>query len=61
MSTSDRTVEELALELYRGLPAAMMRFAQLQIRAGLEKLMREGRVAQVDEKRWRLRETPQRP
>jgi glyoxylase-like metal-dependent hydrolase (beta-lactamase superfamily II)/8-oxo-dGTP pyrophosphatase MutT (NUDIX family) len=48
-----RTVEELGPEMYRGLPDPQMRFAHLQIRAGLEKLQREGRV-EAHGDRWRL-------
>ena len=45
LATGPRTVEELGPELYRGLPEDLMPFAHLQIRAGLEKLRREGRAA----------------
>jgi glyoxylase-like metal-dependent hydrolase (beta-lactamase superfamily II) len=47
-----RSVEELGPELYRALPATHMRFALLQIQAGLEKLQREGKVA-CDGQHWR--------
>jgi ribonuclease/clavin/mitogillin len=53
LQAAARTVEELGPELYRGLPAPQMRFALLQIRAGLEKLEREGR-ARADGQKWRL-------
>jgi endoribonuclease LACTB2 len=39
-----RTVAELTGELYQGLPDGVMRFARLQVQAGLEKLRREGRA-----------------
>jgi glyoxylase-like metal-dependent hydrolase (beta-lactamase superfamily II)/8-oxo-dGTP pyrophosphatase MutT (NUDIX family) len=39
-----RSSADLAMQIYRGLPAAMMRFAEMQILAGLQKLEREGRV-----------------
>jgi glyoxylase-like metal-dependent hydrolase (beta-lactamase superfamily II)/8-oxo-dGTP pyrophosphatase MutT (NUDIX family) len=39
-----RTVPDLALELYKGLPAPLIRFAELQVLAGLQKLQREGRA-----------------
>lgn len=51
LQAGPRTVAELAMELYRGLPADLMRFAQMQIQAGLDKLQREGRTA-VDAERW---------
>jgi glyoxylase-like metal-dependent hydrolase (beta-lactamase superfamily II) len=55
LTASARTVDELAVELYRGLPENLMRFAKLQIEAGLEKLQREGRVESVADGRWHLR------
>jgi endoribonuclease LACTB2 len=39
-----RSVKELAGTLYKGLPEKMMRFAEMQIVAGLDKLRREGKV-----------------
>lgn len=51
-----QTVSELAIELYRGLPAELMRFAEMQIRAGLHKLQCEGRAIAVDEDTWRTSE-----
>jgi ribonuclease/clavin/mitogillin len=39
-----RSVPELAQDLYKGLPAQMMRFAELQVLAGLRKLSDEGRA-----------------
>jgi glyoxylase-like metal-dependent hydrolase (beta-lactamase superfamily II)/8-oxo-dGTP pyrophosphatase MutT (NUDIX family) len=42
-----RTVGDLAVELYKGLPPPLMRFAELQLQAGLEKLRREGRAESV--------------
>jgi glyoxylase-like metal-dependent hydrolase (beta-lactamase superfamily II)/8-oxo-dGTP pyrophosphatase MutT (NUDIX family) len=39
-----RQIPELAIELYRGLPAPLMRFAEMQIASGLEKLKQEGRA-----------------
>jgi glyoxylase-like metal-dependent hydrolase (beta-lactamase superfamily II)/8-oxo-dGTP pyrophosphatase MutT (NUDIX family) len=47
-----RSVEELGPELYRGLPQATMRFAHLQIQAGLDKLQREGKVGTDGQKWW---------
>ena len=56
LSTGSRTVPELAMELYRGLPAELMRFAEMQIRAGLHKLQGEGRASFTDAggNTWRL-------
>jgi glyoxylase-like metal-dependent hydrolase (beta-lactamase superfamily II)/8-oxo-dGTP pyrophosphatase MutT (NUDIX family) len=51
LSAGPRTVAELAVELYRGLSPELMRFAEMQIRAGLHKLQREGRAA-VNAERW---------
>jgi glyoxylase-like metal-dependent hydrolase (beta-lactamase superfamily II)/8-oxo-dGTP pyrophosphatase MutT (NUDIX family) len=42
-----RRIPELATELYRGLPAPLMRFAEMQIAAGLQKLESEGRARQA--------------
>jgi len=44
LSATPRSVADLALELYRGLVPAMMRFAELQVLAGLKKLECEGRA-----------------
>jgi hypothetical protein len=53
LQTGELSIEELGPELYRGLPATHMPYAQLQIQAGLEKLEREGRVETAGQK-WRL-------
>jgi hypothetical protein len=53
-------VPELALELYRGSPPAVLRLAEMQIRSGLQKLQREGRATpddKDDEEGWRLTES----
>jgi glyoxylase-like metal-dependent hydrolase (beta-lactamase superfamily II)/8-oxo-dGTP pyrophosphatase MutT (NUDIX family) len=58
LSAVPRTEADLALELYKGVPEPLMRFAQLQVRAGLHKLQNEGRVEPVEDqggKSWRLR------
>jgi glyoxylase-like metal-dependent hydrolase (beta-lactamase superfamily II) len=44
LGTEPRTVVALTLEMYRGLPAGLMRFAEMQVLAGLHKLQREGRA-----------------
>ena len=51
LQAGPRTVPELTLELYRGLPPELMRFAEMQIQAGLHKLQREGRST-VNAERW---------
>jgi hypothetical protein len=53
LRSGPRTVEELGPEVYRGMPANLMRFAHLQILAGLQKLQREGRAEKVTGERWR--------
>jgi glyoxylase-like metal-dependent hydrolase (beta-lactamase superfamily II) len=53
LSQGPRTIPELATELYRGLPEKMMRFAEMQVAAGLHKLKNEGRaVAALDGNTW---------
>jgi glyoxylase-like metal-dependent hydrolase (beta-lactamase superfamily II)/8-oxo-dGTP pyrophosphatase MutT (NUDIX family) len=52
-----RTIAELAPELYKGTPAALMRLAERQLLAGLQKLQREGRVEAAGDG-WRLRPAP---
>lgn len=50
-------LDELARELYKGVPDHLLRFAQWQVLAGLRKLHHEGRatpVAPPDTQRWRL-------
>jgi glyoxylase-like metal-dependent hydrolase (beta-lactamase superfamily II)/8-oxo-dGTP pyrophosphatase MutT (NUDIX family) len=44
LDSAPRCVTELVQELYQGLPPQMMRFAELQVLAGLHKLHEEGRV-----------------
>jgi ribonuclease/clavin/mitogillin len=51
-----RSIPDLAGELYRGLPADLMLFAELQTLAGLRKLEHEGR-AQREQESWRVRTT----
>ncbi len=48
------TVPELAIEMYRGLPAKLMRFAEMQVAAGLRKLEREGRAKTSNSAEWSL-------
>jgi ribonuclease/clavin/mitogillin len=58
IATRPRTVSELVEELYRGTPATLLRMAELQIRAGLNKLHSEGRIephGEGDDASWDLR------
>jgi ribonuclease/clavin/mitogillin len=58
LGTAPRTIAELAPELYKGTPTALMRLAQLQMLAGLRKLEREGKVEADGDgltAGWRLR------
>jgi glyoxylase-like metal-dependent hydrolase (beta-lactamase superfamily II)/8-oxo-dGTP pyrophosphatase MutT (NUDIX family) len=60
LHTGPWRIVDLALEMYRGLPPALMRFAELQILAGLRKLQHEGRAepnGTGEAERWRLRPT----
>ncbi len=47
LGPTPRTVPELAAELYKGLQGPLVRFAELQTLAGLQKLQREGRAEQA--------------
>jgi glyoxylase-like metal-dependent hydrolase (beta-lactamase superfamily II)/8-oxo-dGTP pyrophosphatase MutT (NUDIX family) len=48
VSTGPRSVTALAQELYKGLPAQMIYFAELQVLAGLRKLHDEGRARRTE-------------
>ncbi len=48
-----KSIEEIAFEVYRGLPEPLMKLAQKQIYAGLIKLKEEDRVLEL-EQRWKL-------
>jgi glyoxylase-like metal-dependent hydrolase (beta-lactamase superfamily II) len=52
LATGPKTIEDLGPELYRGLPEPLMRFAKLQILAGLLKLYGEGRVQTGSDETW---------
>jgi glyoxylase-like metal-dependent hydrolase (beta-lactamase superfamily II)/8-oxo-dGTP pyrophosphatase MutT (NUDIX family) len=57
LSATPRSLADLAAELYRGLPAHLMRLARWQVWAGLQKLEREGRVVPAGDRAepvWRL-------
>ncbi|MBM4068797.1 MAG: MBL fold metallo-hydrolase [Planctomycetes bacterium] len=49
------TIDDLARAIYRGLPHNLMKYAKLQLHAGLIKLEREGKVMHVVDG-WRLAE-----
>ena len=48
LASGPSTVADLALELYMRVPSQVMRFAKLQVLAGLRKLANEGRVQKAD-------------
>jgi glyoxylase-like metal-dependent hydrolase (beta-lactamase superfamily II) len=54
LADEPRGVHELAVVMYRGLPAKVMRFAEMQVLAGLQKLEQENRVRPFDDGRWQL-------
>jgi glyoxylase-like metal-dependent hydrolase (beta-lactamase superfamily II)/8-oxo-dGTP pyrophosphatase MutT (NUDIX family) len=54
LRTGPRPLAELTLELYRGLPLPLMKWAQLQTLAGLQKLEGERRVTVEAGELWRL-------
>jgi glyoxylase-like metal-dependent hydrolase (beta-lactamase superfamily II)/8-oxo-dGTP pyrophosphatase MutT (NUDIX family) len=49
-----QTIPQLAAVIYKGVPEDLMKFAQLQTLAGLQKLESEGRAVHDDEDRWKL-------
>jgi glyoxylase-like metal-dependent hydrolase (beta-lactamase superfamily II)/8-oxo-dGTP pyrophosphatase MutT (NUDIX family) len=52
LAAGPRTVAELAVQVYRGLPARSMRLAELQVETGLLKLHREGKAVRLEDGRW---------
>jgi endoribonuclease LACTB2 len=59
LAAGPRTVRELVEALYRGTPASLQRMAELQIRAGLRKLLCEGQIetrGDGDEASWNLQQ-----
>jgi glyoxylase-like metal-dependent hydrolase (beta-lactamase superfamily II)/8-oxo-dGTP pyrophosphatase MutT (NUDIX family) len=54
LTSTPRGVHDLTIEVYRGLPAHLMPFAEMQVRAGLLKLQSEGR-ANAEGDSWRGR------
>jgi glyoxylase-like metal-dependent hydrolase (beta-lactamase superfamily II)/8-oxo-dGTP pyrophosphatase MutT (NUDIX family) len=55
LEEAPRTVSQLAVELYRGVPDVLMQLAELQVLAGLQKLENEGRVMSTGDRFWHLR------
>jgi glyoxylase-like metal-dependent hydrolase (beta-lactamase superfamily II) len=61
LASAPHTVAALAQELYTGLPPQVMRFAELQVLAGLRKLENEGRVRRAESHQgelWSYTESP---
>jgi endoribonuclease LACTB2 len=52
LDSTPRSVSELAQLIYKGLAPKMMRFAELQLLAGLYKLRQEGRAISTAENIW---------
>jgi len=57
LAPGPRSIPELAVELYRGLPPKLMALAELQTLAGLQKLQREERAEPGEGTTWRLRQS----
>src|SRR5262249_47264074 len=47
LGASPRSVSDLALDLYRGVPQHLIKFAEKQVLAGLQKLAREGKASEA--------------
>jgi glyoxylase-like metal-dependent hydrolase (beta-lactamase superfamily II)/8-oxo-dGTP pyrophosphatase MutT (NUDIX family) len=61
LASGPHGVDDLTAEIYRGLPEGLMRFARLQVLAGLYKLERERQVQRaegVSGEEWVLRPSP---
>jgi glyoxylase-like metal-dependent hydrolase (beta-lactamase superfamily II) len=58
LASGRRGVDELLVEVYKGVPEPLMNFARLQLQAGLDKLQREGRVV-ANGNGWELLSQPQ--
>jgi glyoxylase-like metal-dependent hydrolase (beta-lactamase superfamily II) len=58
LASGSRALEDLLIEVYKGVPEPLMKFARLQLQAGLEKLQREGRVI-MNGNGWQLLGLPQ--
>ncbi len=53
LATGPRRMNDLLVEVYKGVPEKMMKFARLQLLAGLQKLEREGK-ALTNQDHWEL-------
>ncbi len=53
LASGPRSMDDLLPEVYKGVPEPMMKFARLQLLAGLEKLEREGKAVR-DKEQWTL-------
>jgi glyoxylase-like metal-dependent hydrolase (beta-lactamase superfamily II)/8-oxo-dGTP pyrophosphatase MutT (NUDIX family) len=58
LTDAPQSVAEITVDVYRGLPAELMRFAEMQVLAGLCKLQREGRAVQIEKVTWRRSTSP---
>jgi glyoxylase-like metal-dependent hydrolase (beta-lactamase superfamily II)/8-oxo-dGTP pyrophosphatase MutT (NUDIX family) len=54
LQEAPRSISQLALELYRGVPDVLLQLAELQVLAGLQKLEHEGRVTSTGDQLWRI-------
>jgi glyoxylase-like metal-dependent hydrolase (beta-lactamase superfamily II) len=57
LSSGPRKLDDLLVEVYKGVPEPLMKFARLQLLAGLQKLQGEGEIEVVGEssaQNWRL-------
>jgi ribonuclease/clavin/mitogillin len=57
LASGPRSMDDLLPEVYKGVPEPTMKFAQLQLLAGLEKLEREGKAVR-DREQWSLSSSP---
>jgi glyoxylase-like metal-dependent hydrolase (beta-lactamase superfamily II) len=57
LSSGPRSMNDLLVEVYKGVPDPMMKFARWQLQAGLEKLRREGKAFEGGEL-WGLSASP---
>jgi glyoxylase-like metal-dependent hydrolase (beta-lactamase superfamily II)/8-oxo-dGTP pyrophosphatase MutT (NUDIX family) len=56
LAQGPRSMNDLLVEVYKGVPEPMMKFARLQLLAGLQKLKREGKVVQKTDM-WEVRDS----
>jgi glyoxylase-like metal-dependent hydrolase (beta-lactamase superfamily II) len=57
LAPGPRSMADLLIEVYKGVPEPMMKFARLQLLAGLQKLEREGKAV-AKEDQWQLCSSP---